>query len=158
MNLKRDSNGLNIEKNKKLEKSSSKIQFKEIPLEVHSIYPEFLLAKLPSKFYHIIKPIYDLKGITPFYCIKGNTGNMDCIIDGGIHHYKYGTIISQHEFFIDFFNSVYFGQHQIGSLQEVRERYGIVKFNHIKFLLNNKEVRGISFFLANFIPLIKLIP
>ena len=140
---------LNIEKNKKLEKTSSKNQINEIPLEIHSFYPEFLLAKLPTKCYHLIKP---------FYGVKGNTGNMDCILDGGIPHYKYGTIISQHEFFIDFFNSVYFGQHEIGSLQEVRGKFGFVNFNNIKFLLNNEEIRGISLFLANFVPLIKLIP
>ncbi len=140
---------LNIEKNKKLEKSSSKNQFKEIPLEIHSVYPEFLLAKLPTKYYHLIKP---------FYGIKGNTGNMNCILDGGIPHYKYGTIISQHESIMDSFNSVYFGQHEIGSLQEVRGNFGFINFNHVKFLLDNKEIRGISLFLANFPPLIKLIP
>jgi len=140
---------LNIEKNKKLEKTSSKNQINEIPLEIHSFYPEFLLAKLPTKYYHLIKP---------FYGVKGNTGNMDCILDGGIPHYKYGTIISQHEFFIDFFNSVYFGQHEIGSLQEVRGKFGFVNFNNIKFLLNNEEIRGISLFLGNFVPFIKLIP
>ena len=140
---------LNIEKNKKLEKSISKNKFKEIPLEIHSVYPEFLLAKLPTKYYH---------SITPFYGIKGNTGNMNCILDGGIPHYKYGTIISQHESIINSFNSVYFGQHEIGSLQEVRSNFGFVNFNHVKFLLNNKEIRGISLFLANYPPLIKLIP
>ena len=140
---------LNIEKNKKLEKSICRNEFKEIPLEIHSIYPEFLLAKLPSKYYH---------SITPFYGIKGNTGNLNCILDGGIPHYKYGTILSQHELNINSLNSVYFGQHKIGSLQEVRGKFGFVKFNHVKFLLNNKEIRGISLFLANFPPLIKLIP
>ena len=140
---------LNIDKNEKLEKSSSYNQFKEIPLEIHSVYPEFLLAKLPTKFYHSIKP---------FYGIKGNTSNMNCILDGGIPHYKYGTIISQHELNINSLNSVYFGQHKIGSLQEVRGDFGFVNFNHVKFLLNNKEIRGISLFLANFTPLIKLIP
>lgn len=140
---------LNSEKNKKLEKPTKKIQFKEIPLEIHSVYPEFILAKLPTEYYHSIKP---------FYGIKGNRGDMNCILDAGIPHYKYGTIISQQEYIMDSFNSVYFGQHEIGSLQEVRGNFGFVNFNHIKFLLNNKEIRGISLFLANFPPLIKLIP
>jgi len=83
---------------------------------------------------------------------------MNCILDGGIPHYKYGTIISQHESIMDSFNSVYFGQHEIGSLQEVRGNFGFVNFNHVIFLLNNEEIRGISLFLANFPPLIKLIP
>jgi len=140
---------LTIEKNQKLERSISKNQFEEIPIEIHSVYPEFLLAKLPTKFYHLIKP---------FYGIKGNTGNMNCILDGGIPQYKYGTTIFQHESNIDSFNSVYFGQHEIGSLQEVRGNFGFVNFNHVRFLLNNEEIRGISLFLANFPPLIKLIP
>ncbi len=140
---------LNFEKNKSLDRPIGKNQFTKIPLKIHSTYPEFLLAKLPTKFYHSIKP---------FYGIKGNTGNMNCILDGGIPHYKYGTIISQHESIMDSFNSVYFGQHEIGRLQEVRGNFGFVNFNHVKILLNNEEIRGISLFLANFPPLIKLIP
>ena len=38
------------------------------------------------------------------------------------------------------------------------KNFGSIKFDKVVFLLNGKKVRGVSLFMANFIPLVKIIP
>lgn len=121
----------------------------EIPIEIHSVYPEFLLANLPTNYYYKIKPIYG---------VKGNVEDINCIIDGGIPHYKYGTAIFQDDSDVKTKSSVYLGHYQIGSISASRGKFGFIDFDPVSFLLNGKKLRGLSLFLANFMPLIKLIP
>ena len=120
-----------------------------IPVEIHSVYPEIILGKLPKHFYHNLFPIYG---------VKARINNLNCILDGGIPHYKIGTVIFQRKYNIDILNSVFLGPNKIGILHEINGQFGLFKFNKLKILLNNKEIRGISLFLASFLPLIKIIP
>ncbi len=121
----------------------------QIPLEIHSVYPEIILASLPKHFYHKIIPIYG---------VKARVNNLNCILDGGIPHYKLGTVIFRQEYNSDIFPPVYLGINKIGTLHEINGQFGFFKFDSIKFFLNDKEIRGISLYLANFLPLIKIIP
>lgn len=120
-----------------------------IPVTIHSIYPEMILASLPKNFYHRILPIYGV--IT-------KVGKKECILDGGIPHYKTGTIISPQGFTSDPSQSIFLGNIKIGSLHEIKGQFGFFKFSNLKFQLNNIDIRGISLYLANFLPLIKIIP
>ncbi|MFX0007644.1 MAG: hypothetical protein ACFFA7_11625 [Promethearchaeota archaeon] len=121
----------------------------EIPIEIKSVYPEIILAELPKHFYHNLHPLYGIK-------VKVNSG--ECILDGGIPHYKIGTVINrQKNSFIEA-EPVYFGVHKIGILHEINGQFGFLKFAAIKFFLNDIEIRGISLYLANFCPQIKIIP
>ena len=108
-----------------------------------------ILASLPKNFYRRILPIYG---------VNTKVGNKGCILDAGIPHYKIGTVISQQDFNSDPFQSIFLGNIKIGSLHETNGQFGFFKFSNVKFLLNNKDIRGISLYLANFIPLIKIIP
>jgi murein DD-endopeptidase MepM/ murein hydrolase activator NlpD len=121
----------------------------QIPVEIHSVYPEIILGKLPKHFYHKLFPIYG---------VKARINNLNCILDGGIPHYKIGTVIFQQKCNIDILNSIFLGTNKIGILHEINGQFGLFKFNKLKFLLNNKEIRGISLYLASFLPLIKIIP
>lgn len=140
---------LAIEKKENIVDSSEKFNLTKIPVEINSIYPEMILAHFPKHFYHKFFPIYG---------VKVRINHLDCILDGGIPHYKIGTIIFQKEF--NFKNNplIYLGSTKIGTLHEKSGQLGFFKFDNIKFLLNNKEIRGISLYLANFFPLIKIIP
>ncbi len=128
---------------------SEDITTTQIPIKIHSVYPEMVLANLPQHFYRKISPITGV--IT-------RVGNLECILDGGIPHYKIGTIISPRKFNSDSSQSIFFGTNKIGTLNETNGQFGFFKFDDIKFLLNDKEIRGISLYLANFLPLIKIIP
>ncbi|MFX1380306.1 MAG: M23 family metallopeptidase [Promethearchaeota archaeon] len=121
----------------------------EIPIEISSICPEIILGKLPKHFYHYLYP---------FYGFKVRINNIICILDGGIPHYKIGTVISNQRFSSDKRYTVYFGFHEIGNLHEIKGQLGFLKFNNVKFLLNDIEIRGISLYLANFYPQVKIIP
>jgi hypothetical protein len=122
----------------------------EIQMKIHSVFPEFFLGNFPKSLYKFINPIYGVK-------VRVNL--VDCILDGGIPHYKSGTIISHNSFKRDFLHSIYLGNHRIGKLNDSREQFGFFRFDSsLKLLLNNEEIRGISLYLANFIPLIKIIP
>jgi len=125
------------------------VKFENIPIEIHSIYPEFLLAKFSKYFYY---------QFPPFYGLKVRINRQFCILDGGIPHYKIGTVLSRQRFNLNSTNSVYLGIDKIGTLHETNGQFGFFKFDFIKFLLNNSEIRGISLYLANFMPLIKIIP
>ncbi|MFX1572854.1 MAG: M23 family metallopeptidase [Promethearchaeota archaeon] len=140
---------LAIGMNNKPGKNSEGLNTNKIPVKIHSIYPEMILVNLPKNFYHYLYPIYGL---------KARMNNTDCIIDGGIPHYKIGTVISPQKFISENLFPVYIGRHKIGTLHEIRRQFGFFKFRKVKFLLNNKEIRGISLYLANFPPLIKIIP
>jgi hypothetical protein len=83
---------------------------------------------------------------------------LNCILDGGIPHYKNGTVISQKEYSSDVDLSVYLGENRIGILHELRGQFGFFKFEPVRFFLNDIEIRGISLYLAKFLPLVKIIP
>ncbi len=140
---------LAIGKKKMLNEFSEEINTNQIPIEIHSIYPEMILASLPKHFYHNLFPIYGVKIIV---------NNVECLLDGGIPHYKIGTVIFQQKNISNNLSPVYIGSQKIGNLHEMSGQLGFFKFENIKFLLNDKEIRGISLYLANFLPLIKLIP
>ncbi len=121
-----------------------------IPLKIHSVFPEFFLSYFPKNLYKYIDPIYG---------VKVRVNEMDCILDGGMPHYKNGTIISLDGFKRDYQHSIYFRNQKIGKLNDSRDQFGFFRFDSsLKILLNDKEIRGISLYLANFIPLIKIIP
>ncbi|MBY8985424.1 MAG: hypothetical protein KGD65_10170 [Candidatus Lokiarchaeota archaeon] len=122
----------------------------EISLKIDSAFPEFFLGSFPEGFYKKIDPIYGLKVMV---------NQKDCILDGGVPHYKNGTIISDHGFSLEVQNSIYLGNQRIGKLLKSRGQFGFFKFDpFLKFFLNGEEIRGISLYLANFKPLIKIIP
>jgi len=133
-------------------KNSKNVKTKKlnkIPIKVKKILPEFLLASLPLSHY-----LY----LDPFYGVKGSVGKKVCMLDGGMPIYKNGIIIFRENEKHPNSNSVYFGSRQIGILKSIRKRLGFFDFNDIKFFLDEREIRGISLFLANFKPLIKIIP
>ena len=122
----------------------------QFPIRIHSINSEFFLARFPKNLYFNIDHIYGVMGIV---------NNINCILDGGIPHYKNGTIIYVNQVKLNEGDHVYLGTHQIGKIVEFREQLGFLKFEtNIQFFLDEEEIRGISLFLANSIPLIKIIP
>ncbi|MFX0082715.1 MAG: hypothetical protein ACFE94_13275 [Candidatus Hodarchaeota archaeon] len=135
-------------KNNQIESPENE-EFINIPIEIDSIFHEFILARFPKQFYYRLFPIYG---------VKVQVDRRYCILDGGIPHYKIGTILCNniHEF--DVSSSICLGSHKIGTLDEKSGNFGLFKFKPVKFLLNNKEIRGISLYLAKFLPLIKVIP
>ncbi len=140
---------LTIENGDNKAETIEKLDTAQIPIEIHSIFPEMILAYFPEHFYHKMFPICG---------VKVRVNHLNCILDGGIPHYKIGTILFQQEHKPDKYHSVYLGSHNIGTLHELVGQFGFLKFESIQFFLNNKEIRGISLYLANFLPLIKLIP
>ncbi|MFX0039381.1 MAG: hypothetical protein ACFFCY_14670 [Promethearchaeota archaeon] len=140
---------LATEKQEGLIDISEKIDTSKIPIEIHSIYPEMILAYLPKYYYY---------KINPFYGVRVKIKHFNCILDGGIPHYKIGTILFQQQNISNELDLIYLGTKKIGILHELKGQLGFFKFNDMKFFLNNKEIRGISLYLANFLPLIKIIP
>ncbi len=140
---------LAIEKKGKSKEFSKEVNVTKIPIEIYSFSSEIILAYLPKHFYH---------NIFPFYGVKVRVNNLECILDGGIPHYKIGTVIFQQNPTSDKLYPVHIGVHKIGTLHELNEQFGFFKFNNVKFYLNNKKIRGLSLYLANFLPLIKIIP
>ncbi len=140
---------LAIENKNNIKENFENVQIKQIPVEIQNIFPEFILARFPKYFYHEIFPIYG---------VKVRVNHLNCILDGGIPHYKIGTIIFPQKFNSNIFHSVYLRTHQIGTLHEIYRQFGFFKFDYVKLFLNKKEIRGISLYLANFLPLIKIIP
>ncbi len=140
---------LAIRNEEELDGSFNDLDTNRIPVEIHSNYPEMILAYLPTNSYH---------KIFPFYGVKASINNLNCILDGGIPHYKIGTVIFPREYNYDSSFPVYLGKYKIGTLHETSRQFGFFKFDSMKFLLNDKEIRGISLYLANFLPLIKIIP
>ena len=80
---------LALKENHKSQAINEDINTNRIPVTIHITYPEMILASLPQHFYRRILPIYGV--IT-------KVGNNECILDGGIPHYKIGTVISQQGF------------------------------------------------------------
>ncbi len=140
---------LAIEKKENSQKSREELSINQIPIEIYSIYPEMILAKLPKQFYNNFYPIYG---------IRGKINNIECILDGGIPHYKIGTAIFAQNYSSDRLYPVLLGNNKIGRIHEINENFGFYKFDNVKSLINDKEIRGLSLYLANFLPLIKIIP
>jgi hypothetical protein len=132
-----------------IDKQDDNYESTKIPVEIHSIYPEFMLCQFSRSFYHKITPIYGIKVIM---------NESAYILDGGIPHYKFGTVISNQLYDNYSFNSIYLGKHKVGTLDRVKGQFGFFKFDPVKFFLNDKKIRGISLYLANFPPLVKIIP
>jgi hypothetical protein len=107
------------------------------------------LVSFPDNFYHFVDPIFG---------VKGEINNVTCILDGGIPLYKNGVVLFQNTNIPNIPSKVSLNDHPIGTLTGYRGKFGFIVFHQVKFALNNKEIRGVSFFLAKFKPLIKLIP
>ncbi|KKK46298.1 hypothetical protein LCGC14_0816720 [marine sediment metagenome] len=137
-------------KNKLQNKITEPKETYQFPFKIYSINSEFILGTFPKNLYFNINHIYGVMG-----AING----IKCIIDGGIPHYKNGTIIYTHQMNLKEGDPIYLGTQIIGKIVEFREQFGFLKFErNIKFFLDDDEIRGISLFLANSIPLIKIIP
>ena len=125
-------------------------KLEKITLKINSVFPEFYLAKFSESLYKFIEPIYG---------VKVRVNKESYILDGGMPHYKNGTIISSLSLERAKNLSIYLENHKIGKLNESRGQFGFFTFEKsLKFLLNDEEIRGISLYLANFMPLIKIIP
>ncbi len=121
----------------------------KIPITIDAIFQNYFLAHLPEDLYY---------KIDPYIGVKGKNLNSDCIIDGGIPIYKRGIAIFNTEFKSEYLASTFLNGQKIGALWNQRRNFGFIKFDQVKFYLNDKEIRGISLFLANFKPFIKIIP
>jgi hypothetical protein len=120
-----------------------------IPVIIKDIFPEFLLVEFPPSAYH---------QIGPFVGIKGSYRAYNCILDGGIPMYKNGTVILENKAKIDTKDPVYLNDQLIGIITDFYDNFGFFKFNDIKFFLNGQEIRGISLFMAQSFPKVKIIP
>jgi murein DD-endopeptidase MepM/ murein hydrolase activator NlpD len=130
--------------------SSEERKSNEMLVKVDSVFPEFLLGSFHEDLYKVIDPICG---------IKVRVNQIDCILDGGIPHYKNGTIISESNFELDKEQTIYLEGQTIGCFNESRGQFGFFKFNpSLKFYLNDEKIRGISLYLAKFKPFIKIIP
>ncbi|MBD3198307.1 MAG: hypothetical protein GF317_24875, partial [Candidatus Lokiarchaeota archaeon] len=123
---------------------------KYIPLKVKEVYPEFILASLPNKYYYRIGNIIG---------IKGNCKNLCCILDGGIPLYKKGIVIFRNEMKDNLMNNpVFINDAMLGRINSIRKN--LVFFNYFKDIsirLNENKIRGLSLFLSGNEPSIKLI-
>ncbi|MHA1273922.1 MAG: hypothetical protein ACTSVV_16730 [Promethearchaeota archaeon] len=122
---------------------------------VKESHPEFILAHLADDLYYRIGEIL---GVCCNLHNKARNTNLDCIVDGGIPIYKNGLILSHKKINCKDTCLVNFASCEIGTISGARNHFGFLKFNNVKFYVNDIEVRGISFFLAFFYPLIKIIP
>ncbi|MHA2008105.1 MAG: hypothetical protein ACW980_12385 [Promethearchaeota archaeon] len=140
---------LNFNNSEILRKSNEDCDTIKVPIKIHSIYPEIILAYLPDRLCH---------KISPFFGLNVSINHKMCLLDGGIPHYRIGTVLSNQNFQKDIFDSVYIGNLRIGTLHEINRQFGFLKFNKLNLSINDRAIRGISLYLANFSPLIKLIP
>jgi len=122
---------------------------KKIPIKIHKMIPEFILGYLSQDSYY---------KIPPFYGVRGTIGDMICLIDGGIPLYRNGIAIFKKTNNILNSNLLCLGPSKIGRINRIKGRFGFFDCNFVRLLLNNIPIRGISLFLANFLPLIKIIP
>lgn len=120
-----------------------------IPLAIENVCAEYILARLPKELYLKLDRIYG---------IKGRINNLFCIIDGGIPMYKNGTLLSDQIGNFKANMQIYWETFNIGFLNEIRGDFGLYHFNPLNILINDQRIRGISLFLANFEPLLKIIP
>jgi hypothetical protein len=138
-----------FERNENSNSFSRTLNYRKVPVKIIRVYPEFILGKFPDSFYY---------KIPPFQGIRAEINQENCLLDGGIPHYKVGTVISGQNQNFNIYDSVFLGKNKIGILHETREKLGFLKFDLVRFSLNNKEIRGISSYLAKFPPLVKIIP
>ena len=129
--------------------SNEPINYEKIPLKVEYICDEFFLGRFPDDLYYHIKP---------FYGLRGTSGNVNFIIDGGIPQYKHGIVHLCNGGDALLIQPIYFNNIEIGELNGFHGRFGLVSFKKVHMLFNNVPICGISLFLANYHPLIKLIP
>jgi len=120
-----------------------------ISIKIKNMYPEFILAQFPDYMYNYLDP---------FYGVSCNCNDINCLIDGGIPIYKNGIIFFPHEPILESKNIIYLSKNRIGELRGIHKNFGSVLFDQVVFLLNGEKIRGISLFMAGFIPLIKIIP
>jgi hypothetical protein len=121
-----------------------------IPINILSKSPEFLLIRLPKEYY------MDFQN---FSGVKGNiNNNFNCILDGGIPHYKHGIAISNQTNKLMENLPVYLGETKLGILKIISGQFGIFKFEPFHLYFNKIEVRGISLFLSKKLPILKIIP
>ena len=123
---------------------------RSIPIEVISKFPEFLLVRLPKEYYLTFGQ---------FTGVKANIDNdFSCILDGGIPHYKHGTVISNQCDRLIPKSSVFLGDNKLGTLHNTSGKFGFFEFEPLSISLNEIEIRGISLFLSKKFPLLKIIP
>ena len=139
---------LNIKRERTTNISQQMNNYEQIPIKIEFVCEEFILCRFPENFYLYMEPIYG---------VRGNSGNINYIIDGGIPQYKNGIIHFHTGFDAKNIKTIKFLNVEIGKLMEVRGNYGLVQFFPMKMLLSNYVIRGISLFLANFQPFIKII-
>ncbi|MEJ2279233.1 MAG: hypothetical protein P8Y70_16055, partial [Candidatus Lokiarchaeota archaeon] len=121
-----------------------------IPISVIAYFPEFLLVRFPKIYY------MDFQN---FSGVKGNVNNsFNCILDGGIPHYKHGIAISNKMDELMQKLPVFLGDTKLGILENISGQFGIFKLEPFHLYLNDIEVRGISLFLSKELPLLKIIP
>lgn len=140
---------LNTKKEAIMNPDRETVNYKHIPIKVEYICDEFFLCRFPDDLYF---------HINPFYGLRGSSGNINFIIDGGIPQYKHGIIHHCNNKDRLHIQSIYFNNVRIGALNGFQGRYGLVSFIQVHMLLNNIPIRGISLFLAKYRPFIKLIP
>jgi len=138
-----------IEDNKNSYNISAHNDYKDIPIEIHSIFDEFILVRPPREFYH---------RIGQYFGIKAKINNDNFILDGGLPHYKKGFLFSHRMDEGNINSSIYLGTSSLGNLLQINEQFGFFKFAPLKILLNNEEIRGCSLYLASFLPFMKIIP
>ena len=139
---------LNIESNV-IKNTQKPMNYEQIPLKVEYICDEFLLCRFPEDLYF---------HINPFYGLRGSSGSISFIIDGGIPQYKHGIVHFCDDEYPLRNQYIYFNNVKIGTIKDFQQRYGLVHFNQLQMRLNKIPIRGISLFLAKSRPLIKLIP
>lgn len=123
---------------------------KSIPINIISNFPEFLLVQFPKEYY------MDFRN---FYGVKGNiNNNFNCILDGGIPHYKHGIAISNQTNKLMQKLPVFLGDTKLGILENISGQFGIFKFEPFRLYFNGIEIRGISLFLSKKLPILKIIP
>lgn len=119
-----------------------------IPVQIHSVYPEFLLVRFPEDMYYKIGQYYGLRAT-----ISGS----NCILDGGIPQYHNGIIHFQQGLKAEPKMPIYLANREIGFLKGSFNKFGFLEFKPLDIFINKEEIKGISLFLAAFQPLIKII-
>lgn len=130
-------------------KHNPKEPMKAIPVQIHSIYPEFILVHFPDRMYH---------KISQFYGLRANISGLNCILDGGIPQYNNGIIHLHKGLKFEPKIPIYFAKRKIGFLKGSFNNFGFLEFIPLEIFIKKEEIKGISLFLAAFQPLIKIIP
>lgn len=120
----------------------------KIPIQIHSIYPDYLLAYFPENLYYKIGRYFGIKGT-----YNGSKG----ILDGGIPQYKNGIMHLKEKPPSRGQTPIYLAENNIGTMLSSFNGFGFLKFESVGFLINGQAIRGISLFLASFKPLVKII-